>query len=60
MDGSVLAAVGDDRPFLREQPCECGQTPLLIDGVYLCLCPACLRYDAPAWDPMEEAARYVS
>lgn len=49
----VTLAVGDDRPLLREEPCECGQGPVLIEGVYLCLCPACPRYDGLAWDGME-------
>jgi hypothetical protein len=46
-----VASVGDRLPLLRPEPCECGELPVLIDGVYLCTCPGCPCYGEEAWEP---------
>jgi hypothetical protein len=48
---ATLLAVGDDRPLLRPEPCECGELPLLIEGKDLCTCPGCPCYGEEAWEP---------
>lgn len=43
-------------PFLRTTPCQCGELPMLVDGVYVCTCPACPSYDEEAWEAPEAVA----
>lgn len=47
MEGSVVKfplRLPSRPPLLREAPCECGENPLLINGVYVCTNPACDGY----------------
>lgn len=47
---ALLTRRGEDRPFLRETPCECGELPLLLEGAYICTNPGCPRYGDEAWE----------
>lgn len=47
---AVTPAKQERPPLFRLAPCECGEQPLLIEGVYTCTNPGCPHYEEEAWE----------